>query len=106
MKDRVLRDFKNEDIRKVADTFHNWQQGEGYEDEPGFCKSVAFAEIQKHDFVLTPGRYVGAPPQEDDGEPFADKMARLTAQLKIQFEESEELEKQIKENLAGLGYGI
>jgi type I restriction enzyme M protein len=106
MKDRVLRDFKNEDIRKVADTFHNWQQGEGYEDEPGFCKSVAFEEIQKHDFVLTPGRYVGAPPQEDDGEPFADKMARLTAQLKIQFEESEELEKQIKENLAGLGYGI
>jgi type I restriction enzyme M protein len=105
MKDRVLRDFKDEDIRKVSDTFHNWQQGEGYEDEPGFCKSVAFEEIQKHDFVLTPGRYVGAPPQEDDGEPFADKMARLTAQLKTQFEESEKLEKQIKENLAGLGYG-
>jgi type I restriction enzyme M protein len=105
MKDRVLRDFKNEDIRKVADTFHNWQQGEGYEDEPGFCKSVAFEEIQKHDFVLTPGRYVGAPPQEDDGEPFADKMARLTAQLKAQFEESEKLGKQIKDNLAGMGYG-
>lgn len=104
MKDRVLRDFKPEDIRKVADTFHNWQQGEGYEDEPGFCKSVVLEEIRKHDFVLTPGRYVGAPPQEDDGEPFAYKMERLTGQLKNQFEESEELEKQIKENLAGLGY--
>jgi len=104
MKDRVLRDFKETDIRKVADTFHQWQEGEGYEDDPGFCKSVEFEEIQSHDFVLTPGRYVGAVPEEDDGEPFADKMARLTAQLKIQFEESDKLEKQIKENLAGLGY--
>ena len=106
MKDRVLRDFKEKDIRKVADTFHQWQQGDGYADEPGFCKSVGFDEIQKHDFVLTPGRYVGASPVEDDGEPFADKMARLTGQLKTQFEESKHLEKQIKENLAGLGYGI
>jgi len=106
MKDRVLRDFKEEDIRKVADTFHQWQQGDEYADEPGFCKSVAFEEIQKHDFVLTPGRYVGALPVEDDGEPFADKMGRLTAQLKNQFEASEKLEKQIKENLAGFGYGV
>ena len=105
MKDRVLRDFKEEDIRKVADTFHRWQQGDEYADEPGFCKTVGFEEIQKYDFALTPGRYVGASPVEDDGEPFADKMARLTAQLKIQFKESEKLEKQIKENLAGLGYG-
>jgi len=63
-------------------------------------------EIQKHDYVLTPGRYVGATEQEDDGEPFAEKMTRLTAQLKIQFEESDKLETEIKKNLAGLGYDV
>ncbi|WP_210398137.1 type I restriction-modification system subunit M [Motiliproteus sediminis] len=104
MKDRVLRDFTTDDIRKVADTFHAWQQGEGYEDVPGFCASVDFQEVAKHDFVLTPGRYVGAPDQEDDGEPFADKMARLTEQLKAQFDESDRLEAAIKCNLGGLGY--
>jgi type I restriction enzyme M protein len=62
------------------------------------------ADIQKHDYVLTPGRYVGAEEVEDDGEAFADKMARLTAQLKAQFEESDRLEAEIKKNLAGLGY--
>lgn len=62
--------------------------------------------LEKHDFVLTPGRYVGAEAQEDDGEPFAEKMQRLTAQLKIQFEESAKLEEQIRKNLAGLGYDI
>ena len=61
-------------------------------------------EIAKHDHVLTPGRYVGAAEEEDDGEPFAEKMARLTAQLSEQFAESARLEEQIKENLAGLGY--
>ena len=106
MKDRVLRDFKAEDIRKLADTFHAWKAGEGYEDIPGFCKSASLEEIAKHDFVLTPGRYVGAAPEEDDGVPFADKMARLTAQLKEQFEEGERLEREIKKNLAGLGYGL
>ena len=104
MKDRVLRDFKPEDIKQVTDTFHNWQTGENYHDETAFCKSVDLAEIEKHDFVLTPGRYVGAAEQEDDGEPFADKMARLTAQLRTQFVQSDQLEQQIKENLKGLGY--
>ncbi|MCX2778621.1 class I SAM-dependent DNA methyltransferase [Microbulbifer thermotolerans] len=122
MKDRVLRDFTPEDIRKVADTFHAWQQGDdaqgsanaaggrtpgaAYEDIPGFCKSASLEEIKKHDFVLTPGRYVGAPEQEEDDEPFADKMARLTAQLKEQFAESARLEAEIKRNLGGLGYEI
>ena len=72
----------------------------------GFCKSATLEEITKHEFVLTPGRYVGAAAEEDDGEPFADKMARLTGQLKKQFEENERLEGQIKENLAGLGYDL
>jgi len=104
MKDRVLRDFKPEDIARVADTFHNWKKGKGYEDVPGFCKSETLDKIKEHDYVLTPGRYVGVAEAEDDGEPFAEKMARLTSQLKGQFAESSKLEKAIKKNLAGLGY--
>ncbi len=105
MKDRVLRDFTVDDIKKVADTFHAWQMGEGYEDVAGFCYSASLDDIRKHEHVLTPGRYVGAEEQEDDGEVFADKMARLTAQLAEKFAESAKLEGEIKKNLAGLGYG-
>ena len=121
MKDRVLRDFTEQDITKITDTFHAWQQDEGdvqgsasvagdrksgatYEDEKGFCYSSSLDDIKKHDYVLTPGRYVGAADQEEDSEPFAEKMARLTAQLKEQFEESNRLEGEIKDNLLGLGY--
>jgi type I restriction enzyme M protein len=106
MKDRVLRDFTVEDIKKVADTFHAWQLGEGYEDVAGFCYAATLDDIRKHEHVLTPGRYVGAEEQEDDGEVFADKMARLTQQLAAQFSESAQLEGEIKKNLAGLGYGF
>ncbi len=106
MKDRVLRDFTQDDLNIVTDLFHNWQTGEGYEDEAGFCKSVELEELKKHDYVLTPGRYVGAADEIDDGEPFSEKMARLTAQLKTQFEESDTLEAEIKKNLAGLGYEL
>lgn len=106
MKDRVLRDFTMTDIKKVADTFHAWQLGEGYENAPGFCYSASLEDIRKHEHVLTPGRYVGAEEQIDDGEAFADKMARLTAQLAEQFAESARLEGKIKKNLAGLGYGF
>ncbi|ENY3836700.1 type I restriction-modification system subunit M [Vibrio vulnificus] len=106
MKDRVLRDFTSDDIAKIADVFHAWQSGTGYEDEKGFCFSAKLEDLQKHDFVLTPGRYVGAADAEEDSEPFSDKMQRLTAQLKAQFEESDRLEKAIKENLAGIGYEL
>ncbi|EKO5190542.1 type I restriction-modification system subunit M [Vibrio vulnificus] len=106
MKDRVLRDFTSDDIAKIADVFHAWQSGTGYEDEKGFCFSAKLEDLQKHDFVLTPGRYVGAAEAEEDSEPFTDKMQRLTAQLKAQFEESDRLEKAIKENLAGIGYEL
>jgi len=106
MKDRVLRDFTQADLDQVTDTFHRWQIDEGYEDVAGFCKSAELAELEKHDFVLTPGRYVGAAPEEDDGEPFAEKMARLTGQLKGQFEESARLEVEIRENLKGLGFNV
>ena len=105
MKDRVLRDFTAEDIRKIADTYHAWQQGEAYDDVPGFCFSAQLDDIRKHEHVLTPGRYVGAAEQDEDEEPFADKMARLTTQLAEQFAESAKLEGEIKKNLAGLGYG-
>lgn len=106
MKDRVLRDFKPEDLDLITNLFHNWQTGEGFENQPGLVKSAKLDEIQKHDYVLTPGRYVGAAEQEEDSEPFSDKMARLTAQLKDQFEESDRLEAEIKKNLAGLGYEV
>ncbi|MDY0208107.1 MAG: N-6 DNA methylase [Pseudomonas sp.] len=76
------------------------------QDIPGFCRSASLADIQKHDYVLTPGRYVGAAAEEDDGEPFAEKMARLTSTLKEQFAESSRLEAEIKNNLAGLGYDL
>jgi type I restriction enzyme M protein len=118
MKDRVLRDFSVDDIKKIAGTFHAWKhsspsplagegRGEGaaYADVPGYCKSATLADIRKHDYVLTPGRYVGAAAQEADGEPFEEKMARLTAQLDQQFTESARLEKAIRENLARLSYG-
>jgi type I restriction enzyme M protein len=119
MKDRVLRDFTPEDLNKVTDTFHNWQitsplsegedLGEGesvYQDEAGFCKSVKLADIQKHDYVLTPGRYVGAVAEEDDGEEFSDKMRRLTSQLSEQFIESQSLSVQISNSLSSLGYPV
>ena len=119
MKDRVLRDFTQADLNQVSDTYHNWQifgphpnplpEGEGvksarYENIPGFCFSAKLSDLEKHDFVLTPGRYVGAADVEEDGEPFAEKMQRLTTQLKEQFEESARLEAEIKKNLMGLGY--
>jgi len=111
MKDRVLRDFTMDDIAKVADLFHAWKTGEtvngvSYEDQAGFCKSATLEEITKHDFVLTPGRYVGAADEEDDGIPFAEKMATLTEKLGEQFAESSKLEAAIKKNLAGLGYEL
>jgi type I restriction enzyme M protein len=106
MKDRVLRDFDPQDISKIVKTFHAWQQDDGYEDEKGFCYSAKLADLEKNDFVLTPGRYVGAAEQEEDSEPFGEKMTRLTAQLKEQFEASDRLEGEIKKNLAGLGYEL
>jgi type I restriction enzyme M protein len=105
MKDRVLRDFSADDIKKIAGTFHAWKHGEGYADVPGFCKVAKLEDIRKHDYVLTPGRYVGAAEQAADGEPFEEKMARLTAQLHERSAESARLEKAIRENLARLGYG-
>ncbi len=107
--DRVHRELSEEDIQKIADTYHAWrgdkQCKKKYEDIPGFCKSASLDEIRQHGHVLTPGRYVGAEAIEDDGEPFDEKMQRLTATLKEQCAESARLDKEIWKNLKGLGYG-
>ena len=102
---RVRRELEDDEIAHIASTYHDWLNPDsGYEDVPGFCKSASLEEIAGHGYVLTPGRYVGAAPTEDDGEPFEEKMARLTAELAAQFAESARLEGIIKENLRRLGY--
>ena len=108
MVSRVERVLTDEDIAKVAGTVHAWR-GDGevetpYEDVSGFCYSAKFDEIEKNSFVLTPGRYVGAADQEQDDEPFDQKMKRLTALLKQQQEEGAKLDQQIAENLRMIGY--
>ena len=103
MKDRVHRDLAEEDIAKICDTYHNWRKSEGYENEKGFCKSATVEKIQKHGYVLTPGRYVGIEDEEDDGIPFEDKMADLTATLKEQMNKEEELNQEIVMQLAKIG---
>lgn len=107
MVDRTHRELNDEDIAKIADTYHAWR-GEGgeYEDVRGFCKSVAIDEVRKHGHILTPGRYVGVEIEEEDDEVFEEKMKRLTAELGEQFKESEKLEKDIIENLQMIGYEI
>ena len=107
MIDRVHRELTEEDIHKIADTYHAWR-GDlklKYKDIPGFCKSATLDDIRTHGHILTPGRYVGAAEVKDDGEPFEEKMTRLTKQLEQQFSESAKLEGQIRKNLKGLGYG-
>jgi len=126
MVSRVNRELTAEDIGKITSTYHSWREddlawrgemekqgatlpevpGTGYADIAGFCKSATTAEIAAHSYVLTPGRYVGAEEVEDDGEPFDEKMPRLVAELNAQFAESAKLEKAIKANLKGLGYGF
>src|SRR5699024_178336 len=106
MVDRAERELGEEDIAKIAGTYHAWRgsasaeaAGATYEDEPGFCYSATLAEIKDADYALTPGRYVGAPPEEDDGEPIEEKIERLTAELYAQFEESARLEAVVREQL-------
>ena len=103
--DRTHRELSDEEIGKIADTYHVWREGrEEYEDTPGFCKSATLVDIRRHDYVLTPGRYVGAKPQEDDSEPFEQKMARLTAQWREQQAEAARLDAEIAANMNALGF--
>jgi type I restriction enzyme M protein len=106
--DRVHRELTEEEIARIAQTYHAWRGEKGageYEDIPGFCKSAKLDEISTHGYVLTPGRYVGAEEVEDDGEVFEEKMQRLVAKLEEQFRKSSYLEKAIQLNLKDLGYG-
>lgn len=103
---RKLRELTEEDIHKIADTYHNYQNDTNYDDILGYCKKSTLDEIKSNDYVLTPGRYVGAEEVQDDGIPFEEKMKKLTEELFKQFEESHKLEEEIKKNLKAIGYGI
>lgn len=105
MVDRKHRDLSDEDIAKLADTFTAFQNGE-LEEVKGFCAVATTEEIAKQDYILTPGRYVGIEEQEDDGEPFDEKMKRLTSELSEMFEKSHTLENEIREKLGAIGYEI
>jgi type I restriction enzyme M protein len=105
MVDRKHRDFTDEDIQKLSDTFTTFQAGK-LEDEKGFCAVATTKDIEKQDYILTPGRYVGIEEQENDGEPFDEKMTRLTSELSDMFKKSHELEDKIKKNLEAIGYDI
>ncbi len=109
MIDRVHRELTEEDIRKIADTYHAWRGDKDceakYEDVPGFCKSATLDEIRQHGHILTPGRYVGAEEVEDDGIPFEEKMAALSSELYKQMAEGLALDEVIRKHLEALGYG-
>ena len=129
---RVHKELTSDDIAKIANTYHAWRQDkqsieralseqkdevltkellqehkqlEAYEDVAGFCKSASLEEIKANDYVLTPGRYVGAAAIEDDGISFEVKMRELSHTLFAQMEETKELDNEIRANLAELGYG-
>lgn len=100
MVSRKNRELEPADIEKITTAYYQFKQQSGdYQDAAGFCKVADLEEIKQHDFVLTPGRYVGVEEVEDDGEPFEEKMERLTAELYEQFDKSRELEEKIKDNL-------
>ena len=108
MEDRTHRDLSNDDIAKIADTYHAWRGDPGassYSDVPGFCKAVPTAEIAQHGYILTPGRYVGAENVEDDGEPFEEKISRLIVTLKQQHAEAQRLDAVVTRSLEVLYRG-
>lgn len=107
MEDRTHRKFTDEDIAAIAGTYHKWRlANNGYEDIKGFCKAETLEGIKKHDFVLTPGRYVGIPDEEDDGIPFEEKMKKLTIELSGQLEEEKKLNMEIEKQLSSIGFTV
>lgn len=107
MADRTHRAFTEEDIAKLAGTYHEWRAKKGkYEDIKGFCKSANMDEIKKHNYVLTPGRYVGIKDEEDDGIPFEEKMAGFLGELKEQMAEEKRLNKEIEKQLSNIGFKL
>ena len=107
MADRTHREFTEEDIAKISETYHEWRKRDGkYEDIKGFCKSANIEEITKHNFVLTPGRYVGIKDEEDDGIPFEEKIAGLTKKLDEQMKKEKKLDEEIKKQLKNVGFNL
>lgn len=108
MATRTLKEFSEEDIKKVSNVFHAWRgTSDGqYEDQAGFCKVASLNEVRNHEYILTPGRYVGLADVEEDSEPFEQKMERITGELGEQFAKSKVLEEKIRKSLEGLGYGV
>jgi type I restriction enzyme M protein len=107
--DRTRRELTDDEIKRIANTYHAWRGEPGagkYADVTGFCKSATLEEIRKHGHVLTPGRYVGAADVEDDGEPFEEKMARLSKLWREQRTQAAKLDAAIEANLKELGYGV
>lgn len=102
---RSQRTLTDDDIKRIAGTFDAFRNGE-LEEEKGFCAAASVEEIAKQDYILTPGRYVGIAEQEEDDEPFDEKMERLTGELAKCFEESNRLQAEIKKNLEAIGYGM
>lgn len=103
MVDRKHRDFSDDDVAKIADAFADFQNG-SLEDVKGFCRVADLEDIKKQDYILTPGRYVGVEEQEDDEEPFEEKMTRLTSELAEMFAKSRRLEEDIRKKLGAIGY--
>lgn len=109
MIDRVHRELSSEDISRIAGVYHAWRgeaDADTYQDIPGFCKSATIEEITTHNYVLTPGRYVGIEDLEDEDEPFAERMTRLTNKLTEQFQESARIENEIKQIIKDWGYEL
>ena len=102
---RKLRELKDCDISKIARAFDDFRRGV-FEPEKGFCALATLGEIEKQDYILTPGRYVGIADEDDDDEPFDEKMKRLTSELSKCFEESDRLQEEIEKNLEAIGYGL
>ena len=102
---RRLRELTEEDVMRMAGTYQAFCDG-SLEDERGYCAAILTEDIAKQDYILTPGRYVGIEEVEDDGEPFEEKMARLTSELSGLFAESHRLEDEIRARLGAIGYDI
>ena len=102
---RKLRELSEEDIAKIAKTFNDFSNGI-LENEKGYCKAVTLEDIAKQDYILTPGRYVGIAETKDDGEPFQEKMERLTTELSDLFAQSHDMEEEIRKQLASIGFTI
>ena len=103
MATRRLRVFSDEDIQKISGVYNEWRKTEGkYEDVPGFCKAATVEDVKTQDYKLTPGIYVGTEEEEDDGVPFEEKIAGLKEKLKEQFLKSDDLQKEIQQNLKSL----